>query len=118
MEPVEFINALRQVVIAETGVHYETSLNDTRAATDPTWKNFKSIYASLNAAQQKAVLAFIRLVQVDTVSSMLGVLDGSSYLSDHDEQFTLTTSQGEELNGDLQEIFLEIEERNEDDDNN
>lgn len=51
------------------------------------------------------------MIQVNTVSHLLGILDGSTYLNENRESFVLTTEQDDELiNGSLQDIFLELEE--------
>ncbi|WP_185843532.1 hypothetical protein [Pseudoalteromonas luteoviolacea] len=53
----------------------------------------------------------MRQVSVDTISNLFALLDGVSCLEDQDGDFRLTIENvKEQLNGDLQDIFLEIEE--------
>lgn len=48
---------------------------------------------------------------VNTLSSLLGILDGSTFLSSENENFILKTEGSDTIiNGDLQDIFLGLEE--------
>ncbi|MNK13058.1 hypothetical protein D3C87_311370 [compost metagenome] len=48
---------------------------------------------------------------VTTLSSLLGILDGSTFLSSENENFILKTEGSDTIiNGDLQDIFLGLEE--------
>lgn len=111
MEPQEFVTAVRARVIANDNEVYQKLLTSANGATDPVWQDVIKIYRDLGSDQQALFVSFLRLIQVNTVSHIFGILDGSTYLSDESESFILKTENGDDLlNGDLQEIFLELEE--------
>jgi putative transposase len=50
---------------------------------------------------------------VDTVSNILGVLDGVVSIKNEDIEFKVTINDNKEpINGDLQDLFLEYDEEN------
>lgn len=113
MEAIDFVKAIREIVVEDGLQSYRDLLDNTETASDITWKNILPIYNKLTAEEKESFLMFIRLVEVDTTSSLFGILDGSSYLSDDAENFQLNVeSTGEQINGDLQDLFLEMEEDN------
>ena len=115
VEALEFVTAIRHNVIETGGLMYQTSfekaVEGTVEATDPVWKEIIPIYISLTKEQKEDFLEFLRLVQVNAVSQIFGILDGSSFLSKARENLILTVeSSGKAINGDLQDIFLAMEE--------
>jgi hypothetical protein len=56
--------------------------------------------------QQRATSVLINQVTKDTISNLLGILDGVSLLDGFRGHFQLTYESGHVLNGDLQDIFL------------
>jgi hypothetical protein len=110
MNSFDFIRSLRYIILDHEASSYQDSLDtDDLEITDPVWKGISPIYKSMSYEQKTAFLKFIRLVRVNTLSEVLGILDGSSYLSD--ERVTFTLKAGDEvINGDLQDIFLASEE--------
>jgi hypothetical protein len=74
-------------------------------------KEILSLFKNLTKEQKASFLNFSRLIQVNTVSHIFGILDGSTYLDESRQSFILKTETGEDIiNGDLQDLFLEIEE--------
>lgn len=111
MEAIKFVTVVRERVIEDDNQVYQELLENTLEAKDPIWGNILPIYKSLTKEQRLAFLQFLRLIQVNTLSHVFGILDGSTDLSDSDESFVLKTEQSEDvINGDLQDIFLEMEE--------
>lgn len=111
MEAIEFITAIRKRVIESDFKVYQELLNTTNEANDPVWNEALLIYNDLTNEQQESFLSFLRLIQVNAVSHFLGILDGSTYLNERREDFILKTERGNKpLNGNLQDLFLEIEE--------
>lgn len=113
MTPEDFVNKIRGAVIDSNSDADKIMLESTSIdfATDPYWKRLLGLYGSLNAEQRAIILETMRQVRVDTVSEIFGILDGSSALEGPREDFVLTTIQDDqELNGDLQALFLELEE--------
>ncbi|WP_423735137.1 hypothetical protein [Chitinophaga caseinilytica] len=111
MNALEFVTAIKREVIDNGMQGYENTLGNETAATDPLWIATRKLYSSLSSSDQSTLLQFVRLVQVDTLSHIFGILDGSSYLNEKRESFQLISEvDGETLNGDLQDILLEMEE--------
>ncbi|WP_167375336.1 hypothetical protein [Chryseobacterium oleae] len=51
----------------------------------------------------------MRIVEINTLSHVLGILDGSTYVDEINDEFILTTeSSNEKINEDLQALFLEL----------
>jgi hypothetical protein len=111
MKAIEFVTAIRERVIENDYSIYQDLLEDTIKSDDPVWKEILPLYNNINNEQRKSFLNFIRLIQTNTVSHILGILDGSTYLDEKRQSFILKTEQEEDIiNGDLQDIFLEMEE--------
>jgi hypothetical protein len=64
----------------------------------------------LSAEDRDVFLRIIRQVIVDTTSNLLAIVDGVSRLPQVEGEFMLSYD-GEALNGELQDAFLELEER-------
>ncbi|WP_126243840.1 hypothetical protein [Chitinophaga rhizosphaerae] len=111
MKASAFVTAVRNTSI-ESGIQqYKDMLSNEIIATDPLWMAVRKLYDTLSAADRDTFLLFIRQVQVDTLSHVFGVLDGSTYLNEKREVFQLTSaSDGAVLNGDLQDLLLAMEE--------
>jgi hypothetical protein len=109
-----FVNRVRNAVIENNSVADKELLESTsvESAQDPYWKRLLGLYDSMNAEQRAVLLEAMRQIRVDTVSEIFGILDGSAALEAPREDLALTTIQGgQKLNGDLQDLFLELEER-------
>lgn len=111
MEAIEFVKAVRERVVDNDYQVYQEMLENTTEVKDPLWKEILPLYKSLGKEQQVTFLQFLRLIQVNTLSHILGILDGSSYLNKNNEGLILKTDQNEGvINGDLQDIFWGMEE--------
>ncbi len=113
MKPEELVKRLKNSVIDENQeIYRDIFLNtDLGEATDPYWQSALALFAKLSNEDREVLFSIIRQVSVDTISNVLGVLDGVAVLDGYDGEFVLTTEgSSEELNGDLQDFFLEIEE--------
>ena len=111
MKAIEFVTSIRDRVIEDDFKDYQETLDTITEAKVATWKGILPIYKNLSRDQQADFLQFMRMVQVNALSKVLGILDGSSYLNDSGEDFVLKTKQSDELiNGYLQDTFLEMEE--------
>jgi len=93
MDANEFVIGIKQSVIDRVFVYYETTLESSPSATDPVWKGILPLYKVLANEEKAVFLQLVRLVQVNTVSHMLGILDGSSYLNDKPESSFLQLKQ-------------------------
>ena len=66
----------------------------------------------MNDGDRAVLFEIMRQVTVDTVSNLFGILDGASALEGPREDFVLTSQpDNRKLNGNLQDLFLEAEER-------
>ena len=84
-------------------------------ATDPLYREVIRLHNALTPRQQKVLAAFACQGFIDGVSTVLGVLDGSSGLSGHgfvDFELGLSGAK-KKLNGSLQDCFLEAIELSE-----
>ena len=110
METVEFVSAIRERVINSDHNVYESLLDNNKDAKDPLWKEILPFYKSLSTEQRQLFLNFIRLIQVNTVSHIFGILDGSTYLTESRLSFILKAElDSKPINVNLQDIFLELE---------
>lgn len=111
MKAIDFINRLREQVIEEDNKAYQNLFDVAIDAKDPIWKDILSIYKDMPKEQQLAFLHFIRMIQANTLSHILGVLDGTTPLTKTHESFILKTKGNEaSINGNLQDLFLVMEE--------
>ncbi len=113
MTPDDFVAEIRRAVIEGNVALYRDlfdSAEDTRV-TDAYWKRALALYRSLDEAGRLVFFEVLRQVSVDTVSSIFGVLDGSSSLGTQRQEFVLTSlPEMRKLNGELQDLFLEMED--------
>lgn len=114
MTPEDFVSQIRLAVVQQNNAIYKDLFGATlpEAANDAYWKRTLTLYHSLNERDRSVLLEIMRQVVVDTVSNLFGILDGTSPLDSSDEEFLLTSeADGQKLNGNLQDLFLEAEER-------
>ncbi|WP_454745277.1 hypothetical protein [Ciceribacter selenitireducens] len=107
--PEELVAKIRRSVIDENQALYRDLFENTTttSATDPYWARAKNLFESLDRDQRDIFLETIRQTSIDTVSNLLGIIDGVNSIDDVNGDFFLTYDGGDEpLNGDLQSIFL------------
>lgn len=111
MEAVKFVESLRKSIIEDNLNYYVNTFKDskTEEVKDPCWTKAITLFQSLNDEKKEVFFSIIRQVQSDTVSNVLGILDGSTYLNDGGTTFELIADE-DKINGDLQDLFLELEE--------
>jgi hypothetical protein len=109
MTPEEFVACLRREVLEQNLQTYDAVLSQDRTAPvkDEYWRAVLDLYAQLGDSQQRVLKGIFRQVIVDTISNMLGVLDGTTILESHRKDFLLTYGgESRKLNGYLQDLFL------------
>lgn len=114
MKPKEFVEGIRESVIDSNLQIYKNLFQNTELgqAKDPYWIKALSFFKTLNNEQREIFFSILRQLEVDTVSNILGILDGTSFFNKQIEDFELTTSANiEKINGELQDIFLELENK-------
>lgn len=113
MKPEEFVKKIRQSVLDENIAIYKDLFEGTSIdqATDLYWIEALGLFNKLSDDDKKILFKIMRQVSVDTISNIFALFDGINFLEDQTENFSLTLNDKQErLNGDLQDIFLEIEE--------
>jgi len=107
----EFVSAIREEIVDSNLSSYRQLFIENRpeSATDPYWQEALRFFGSLPTSERTVFFRILRQVTVDTISSILGMLDGVWELKDQEGDFDLLLA-GERLNGDLQDEFLAAEE--------
>lgn len=114
MTPENFISQVRSAVVQQNATIDNDLFESTTldGASDVYWKRALVLYRSLSYADRTILFEIMRQVRIDTVSELFGILDGVSTLEGPREDFVLTSqSDNQKLNGNLQDLFLEAEER-------
>lgn len=110
MSPEKFIGGVLKTVIEEGVASYKEIFADPGEVTDKYWMRVFDLYRSLSPAHRKVILEIMRQVEIDTVSEIFGILDGTNQINGKFEKFDLIHKTGKSsvrLNGDLQDLFLE-----------
>ena len=103
----KFIEKLYKAIIKDGIDEYKDVLEttDLKDVTDKYWKKSLALYKSLTPDNREKMLKFAELVMIDTISSIFGVLDGSSSLQE--ESFECNVSiNGASTENELQDTFL------------
>lgn len=109
----EFIKRLYSTLIEDGCSMYQRTF-DNKAISSKTneyWKNALSLYRSLDGAEKEVFLTIVKQVMIDSVSGVLGILDGSSSLNGGNLDFDVKIN-GKSTDDMLQDDFLRfIEEQ-------
>lgn len=100
--------------IIEDGSDIYKNLFDTTIVTSRTtkyWKTALNLYHSLDESEKEVFLSVIKQIMVDSVSSVLGILDGTSTLNGGNLEFRVLIN-GKCSNNELQNSFLRYVEDN------
>ena len=111
MKPNEFVEEVRNKVLSENLEIYADLLEKTQVdeATDLNWKKVLGIYQKLSMDEKELFKGFVGQIMTDTLSNLFAILDGNIWLEKQEDDLELSHS-GEKLNGDLQDMFLAMEE--------
>lgn len=113
MTPKDFVIGLMNNTVDDGVNYYQDVFNDRTPedATNPYWKRALQLYQCLTPENKTVFFEIVRQVSVDTVSSVLGIIDGVGFMKGAKDDFTLLYGKDQELSGDLQSLFL-VEEEN------
>lgn len=114
MKPEDFAARLCAVIVDENSAIYKDLLTaaPSSRSREPHWERVHELYAALTPEQRMVLLDLVRQVVVDSVSNVVAILDGVASFGSDRERFILTsTSDPQQINGNLQDLFLEAEER-------
>lgn len=109
----KFIRSVYKTVV-EDGKEIYRELYENTEITEKTvsyWKNALDLYHALDDNQKKFFIEIIEQTMVDTISSIFGILDGSSTLAGEEFEFDVKIN-GISTEDELQDTFLEFIEEN------
>jgi hypothetical protein len=109
----EFVKNIYETVI-EGGKNIYRDLYENTEVTERTidyWKNALELYRSFDDKQKNVFMDIVKQTMIDTVSSVFGVLDGSSTLTGGDFEFEVRIN-GVSTEDELQDTFLGFVEEN------
>jgi len=113
MKPEEFVVKIKHTILDENAAIYKDLFEHTpiEQTSDPYWNDALKFFNQLGDNEKKVLFKIMRQVSVNTVSNFFAVLDGVSCLEGQDGDFNLTVGdEKKSLNGELQDILLELEE--------
>ncbi|APH04960.1 transposase [Bacillus weihaiensis] len=108
-----FVKSLYETIVKENLQLYKDLYETTNvnSKTDDYWKKAICFYDSLTDENKDTLMKIIEQTMIDTISNMLGVIDGSSTLKDCSLEPKLLLD-SIDTDGELQDSFLEfIEDR-------
>lgn len=109
MKSENLVKILKRVVIEGNLKLYQNLLETTTEATDPIWKGILPMYIDFSKEEKDIFLKFLKVVEINALSHVLGILDGSTQAEGLEDDFILTTENSDEkINEDLQDLFLEL----------
>jgi hypothetical protein len=104
-----FVKSLYESIVKENLNLYKDLIETTNVTpkTDDYLKEAISFYDSLSYENKNTLMRIIEQTMIDTISNMLGVIDGSSTLKDCSLEPKLMLS-SIDTEGELQDSFLEF----------
>ncbi|MCM1162535.1 MAG: hypothetical protein NC412_15125 [Roseburia sp.] len=110
----EFAKRIYKTIIEDGGDFYKELYENTEITekTIDYWKDALELYNSFNYNQKNIFMNVIKQTMIDTISSVFGILDGSSTLSGGNMEFDVKIN-GISTEDEMQDIFLEIVEEKE-----
>lgn len=104
----EFIKKLYETIIEKGIDDYQSLLDNTsiKDATDKYWICALELYDTLSSEQKTNMIQFAKLVMIDTISSVFGILDGLSSLNGGNMDIKVEIN-GQDTEKELQDNFLE-----------
>ncbi|WP_205189682.1 transposase [Bacillus sp. Ab-1751] len=109
------LKQLHQSIISENLTTYRELFESTNSneVTDPYWKDAIRLYTGLSNENKAILFKILEQIEVDTVSTVLRIIDEGLRIEDKELDFQLTINDhGKPINGDLQYLFLEYDEKN------
>jgi len=113
MTPEQLVEHYRESLLKENMQHYRNLFAGplTHPRPDAYYLAIRDFFARLSSEDQTVLFSILRQTIIDTASSIFVVLDGHACLPGYTEDFSLRYgSDSENLNGDLQDLFLAAEE--------
>ncbi|MED0679990.1 transposase [Aneurinibacillus thermoaerophilus] len=111
-----FVKSLYESIVKENLKLYRHLFETTNVGpkTDEYWRTAIGLFNSLTEENKDILMSIIEQTMIDTISNMLGIIDGSATLKDCSLEPKLLLD-SKDTEGELQDLFLEfIEERDSD----
>lgn len=104
-----FVKSLYYCIVKENLQLYNNLYETTNitSKTDDYWKKSINFYDSLTDEHKDILMKIIEQTMMDTISNMLGVIDGNSTLKDFSFQPKLLLD-SVDTEGELQDLFLKF----------
>ena len=108
-----FVKSLYETIVSDKEL-YRNQLDSSNInkVKEEYLKQVLGIYINASEEKKNALIDFIKLVMIDTISNVLGIIDGSSTLNGCDAEIKLYLNDAD-TEGELQDLFLEYVEENE-----
>lgn len=107
MKSTDFINGIYDECITKQLNLYKNLLENTKNPTDPIWVEAIKIYNSLEEKEKESILKFFKIIEVNTVASLLSIIDGDKAIYDDFISFDLIPEKSENISGNLTYEFLQ-----------
>lgn len=113
MNSQEFAEKINEYIVDENLIIYKKLFFNTKIedVKDPYWLKAQSLFDSLPEDNKEVFFEIIHQIMVDTLSTFLGVLDGTTDLGEADCEFNPKNGD-EAFDGYLQDYFLSLIEQN------
>lgn len=102
----KFVQAIFDELFIKNFNQYSTSLNKPLNNDKDSYAKARNVLAKLGESDRSDMINFLKVVSADSASVILGTLDGVHFPDNIDGDFSVTYA-GEEIQGDLQDIFIE-----------
>ena len=108
MTPEELVKGLQDELV-ERGLSAYRDLYEKQGGTSDSTR----LFLELTEEQKEVFFDILKQTQIDTVATFLALLDGSFRFKNQTEDLLLTseTTPDEPLNGDLTDLFLQLNYR-------
>ncbi|MCR6108677.1 transposase [Salipaludibacillus agaradhaerens] len=104
-----FVKSLYESIVKENLELYKDLYETTNVTskTDDYWKKAIGLYDNLTDENKEVLMKIIEQTMIDTISNMLGVIDGSSTMENCSLEPKLLLD-SKDTEGELQDSFLEF----------
>ncbi|KZE19621.1 hypothetical protein [Cronobacter sakazakii] len=100
------VDSIFRELLEENSRRYRQILNKQMNNDDNTYSRARNALAKLTEKEKESVFGFIDMVISDSASVIFGTLDGSHFPDGIEDDF-IVTYKNEEIQGSLQDIFIE-----------
>ncbi len=111
MSPEHFVLAIQNAVVRDNLAVYSELFRSTpiEKAVDPHWVRALTLFNGLDEENKHVLIEIICHTMVDTTANLLAIVDNCCPVPGIEGDVALFVD-GERMGGDLQELFLELNE--------